>query len=199
MMLHLDSERDIKWFYRLLPLYRSCLGKLFCYETNSNIDDNLKLVMEGLNIKNGRKRIRFVYDTCCMIIDKHDMGCNKCGFRDNRCYVQQLGCNKDTCGCCRWCRYRRNEGCPTSNLACKLFNCSEVTTRYEVIGFSDLPLLKLLNMRRQLIVKSDYFSLREDVLRDLYSISIIYTTIRILVRYWENARVIMKTKKTTSN
>ena len=56
------------------------------------------------------------------------------------------------------CKYQTNHGCSTNNLACKLFNCSEVIKRYEVITYKDLKLLKVLSLKNQFIVKSDYFS-----------------------------------------
>ena len=89
-------------------------------------------------------------------------------------------------GCCRKCLYQTNKGCPTKNLACKLFNCSEVTSRYDVIKYDDLKLLKLLSLKNQFIIKSDYFSTREDVLKDLYSYSLTYATLRIVCRLVKN-------------
>ena len=63
-----------------------------------------------------------------------------------------------------------------------ILNCNNVTKRYEVITYKDLKLLKVFSIKNQFIVKSDYFSKEEDVLKDLYSYSIIYSIIRIIIR-----------------
>ena len=60
------------------------------------------------------------------------------------------------------------KGCTTKNLTCKLFTCSEVEKRCQVIKFDDLKILNLLSYRNKMILKSDYFSKREDVINDLY-------------------------------
>lgn len=98
--------------------------------------------------------------------------------------------NNYTCGCCRLCPYKSCKGCTTKNIACKLFNCSEVTKRHKMLQYIDLKLLKVLSIRQRIIVKSDYFSKREDVLKDLYSYSFIYSCFRIFYRIIKN--IIMK-------
>ena len=98
-------------------------------------------------------------------------------------------------GCCRKCLYQTNKGCPTKNLACKLFNCSEVTSRYDVIKYDDLKLLKLLSLKNQFIIKSDYFSTREDVLKDLYAFTLTYSILRVISR---NIRNFISTTKNSN-
>ena len=179
MVVRIDNEIDIKNFYRKLFWYKSFWYKKVYFETNSN-DENIKLLIKGLNIKKRKKRITYVYDTCCDIIDNDTKGKNICGFKNCKCYTQY--CNNYSYGCCRLCIYVTEKGCSSKNLACKLFNCEEVRKRYKVINYKDLKLLKLLSLRQRFIVKSDYFSSREEVLKDLYSYSIIYATIRIIYR-----------------
>ena len=179
MVVTIENEKDIKKFYKRLFWYKSFLFKKVYFETNSN-DKDINLIVKGLNIKNRKERIAYVHDTCCDIIDNDTKGKNICGFKDCKCYTQR---GKDTCnGCCRVCIYVTNNGCPSKNLACKLFNCEEVRKRHKVITYKDLKLLKLLNLRQRFIIKSDYFSNREEVLKDLYSYSIIYATMRIVYR-----------------
>ena len=78
--------------------------------------------------------------------------------------------------------YQSKKGCQTKNLTCKLFTCSEVEKRCQVIKFDDLKILNLLSLRNRMILKSDYFSKREDVINDLYYGSILIWTIRIVFR-----------------
>lgn len=114
-----------------------------------------------------KKRITYIYDNSCKLVDDNTKNINICGFKNGKCYVQQrlksVKCN----GCCRMCIYQTKRGCPTKNLVCKLFNCSEVASRYDVIKYEDLKLLKLLSLKNRIIIESDYFSKREDVLKDL--------------------------------
>lgn len=100
-------------------------------------------------------------------------------------------------GCYGKCLYQTNKGCPTKNLSCKLFNCSEVTSRYDVIKYDDLKLLKLLSLKNQFIIKSDYFSTREDVLKDLYSYTFTCSMLRIVYRLVKNYIHNEKKKNTT--
>lgn len=184
MKININSWKKKQFFYKFMFIYRGILGKAFCFE--SALDDkDLQLVIEALNIKNRRKRIIFIYDKACELLD-NSICKNKCGFKNGQCYVQRKLKNNKFNGCCRMCIYQSNNGCLTKNLTCKLFNCSEVKSRYKIYNFKDLKILKVLNLRQQVIVKADYFSSREEVLKDLYSYSIIYSTLRIVYRYMKN-------------
>lgn len=168
-----------------LLLYKSTFFKYFKFETDSNDIQDI-IIVKALNIKNRKKRITFIYDSTCDYIDNFYKNKNICGFKNCQCYVQRKNNNNLKNGCCRKCIYITDNGCVTKNLACKLFNCSEVYCRRKVIKFEDLRILKLLSLRQRLIIKADYFSLREDVLKNLYSYSIIYSTIRIVIRLLNN-------------
>jgi len=171
--------------YIFLPLYKSILFRFCKFETNSNDVQN-NIIINALNIKNRKKRITYIYDATCKFIDDFYNDKNICGFKDCQCYVQQEKNNNLKYGCCRKCLYKTDKGCPTKNLACKLFNCSEVYCRRKVITYKDLKTLKVLSLKQRIIVKSDYFSLREDILKDLYSYSIFYSTIRMIFRLIKN-------------
>lgn len=135
-----------------------------------------------MNIKNRKQRITYIYDTACQQIDDHYQNKNICGFKNNKCYVQQKLKNGTINGCCRMCMYQSLKGCTTKNLTCKIFTCSEVEKRCQVIKFNDLKILNLLSYRNKMILKSDYFSKRKDVINDLYYGSFLLWTIRIVVR-----------------
>ena len=161
------------------------------------VNDKIQQMINGLNIKNRYKRITYVYDTACNIIDSNTKGLNVCGFKNNKCYIQQKQNNGKCNGCCRLCKYQNSNGCPTKNLACKLFNCSEVKKRYKTIEYKDLAILKLLSLKNRLIVKSDYFSTREEVLKDLYAYTLTYSILRIFFRSIRN--LISKTKNSNQD
>lgn len=183
----INNYSDYNKFLKKLNIYKSILyyNTLFVVKNNTN-DNMIDYIVNALNIKNRKKRITYIYDNSCKLIDDNNKNINICGFKDDKCYVQRK-LKKEKCnGCCRKCLYQTNEGCPTKNLACKLFNCSEVTSRYAVIKYDDLKLLKLLSLKNQFIIKSDYFSTREDVLKDLYAYTLTYSTLRIVYRLFKN-------------
>ncbi len=183
----INNDKDYNKLLKKLYIYKSILYYNTLFVVKNNINDKmLNYIIDALNIKKRKKRINFIYDQSCHLIDEKNKGINICGFKNERCYVQRKY-NKGKCnGCCRMCIYQTKNGCSTKNLTCKLFNCSEVRKRYEVIDYNDLKLLKVLSLKNQLVIKSDYFSKREDVLKDLYSYTLTYSTLRIVYRLIKN-------------
>lgn len=194
----IESKEDYTKFIKRIVLYKSILyiNTEFQVERNQ-MNDKIQQIIKGLNIKNRCKRITYVYDTTCNIIDSNTKGLNICGFKNNKCYIQQKQNNGKCNGCCRLCKYQNSNGCPTKNLACKLFNCSEVKKRYKTIEYKELAILKLLSLKNRLVVKSDYFSTREEVLKDLYAYTLTYSILRIFFRSIRN--LISKTKNSNQD
>lgn len=194
----IESKEDYTKFIKRIILYKSILYINTEFQVKGcQVNDKIQQIIKGLNIKNRGKRITYVYDTACNIIDSNTKGLNICGFKNNKCYIQQKQNNGKCNGCCRLCKYQNSNGCPTKNLACKLFNCSEVKKRYKTIEYKDLAILKLLSLKNRLIVKSDYFSTREEVLKDLYAYTLTYSILRIFFRSIRN--LISKTKNSNQD
>lgn len=194
----IESKEDYTKFIKRIVLYKSILYINTEFQVKEcQVNDKIQQIIKGLNIKNRGKRITYVYDTACNIIDSNTKGLNICGFKNNKCYIQQKQNNGKCNGCCRLCKYQNSNGCPTKNLACKLFNCSEVKKRYKTIEYKDLAILKLLSLKNRLIVKSDYFSTREEVLKDLYAYTLTYSILRIFFRSIRN--LISKTKNSNQD
>ena len=168
----INCKKDYDKFVKKLNLYKSILFFNTYFRVNGKYFGELNYIIDALNIKNRRKRISYVYDSACEIIDDNNKKyrCDMCGFRNGKCYAQ-INTNKSN-GCCRMCLYQSNSGC----------NCSEVTKRFNTLKYEDLDILKILSIKNKILIKSDYFSSREDVLKDLYSISLTYSTIRVLYR-----------------
>ena len=137
-------------------------------------------IEKAKSIKGRYNRLAYIYDTSCSIIDDLHKGENICGFKCNKCIVQQKSKSDETNGCCRTCRYQSSKGCKTSNLTCKFFYCDEVKSKYKVYSFDDIELLKLLSRRQRFILKYDLFSSREEVLLDLYFGSLILSGFRLV-------------------
>lgn len=170
-----------KSFYFLLPLYKSFLFYFVKFKPSSNLTPQTKLVIKGLNIKNRRKRITYVYDKCCDIIENQEKGQNVCGFVNKQCFKQRVENKGEMYGCCSPLCVTEN-GCTTKNLSCKLIFCKEAKEKYKVLEYKDLILLKLLSLKNRLIVWSDFYSTREEVLGDLYCYTITFTLYRIAFR-----------------
>lgn len=166
--------------FKNLWLYKSIFfrNKKFTLESDDPI---VNIIINALNIKKRKERINYIYDSTCKYIDDDVKGKNICGFKDGKCYVQQLKENGIN-GCCRRCIYQSDKGCLTSNLTCKLFNCGEVKCRHNVIVYDDLKMLKVLSLRQRVILKHSYFSSREEVLKDLYIGSLFIFGIRLVIR-----------------
>lgn len=180
-IIKINDEAALDKFYQKLFFYKRFWYKKTTFVLESNYEE-LKPIIKALNIKKRKPRITYIYDEACKQIDNHYQNKNICGFKNNKCYVQQKLNNGTINGCCRMCMYQSEKGCQTKNLTCKLFTCSEVEKRCQVIKFDDLKILNLLSLRNRMILKSDYFSKREDVINDLYYGSILIWTIRIVFR-----------------
>lgn len=195
-IITINNYNDYNKFLKRINIYKSILYYNTLFEVKNNINErNIDYITNALNMKNRKKRIEYVYDQSCKLIDWKNKGINICGFENGKCWVQRKIKNGKCNGCCRKCIYQTSNGCSTKNLSCKLFNCTEVRSRYNVIRYNDLKLLRLLSKKNQIIIKSDYFSKREDVLKDLYSYSLIYSTFRIfyrLIRNYINVNKIIK-------
>lgn len=180
-LIKINNQTALDKFYRKLFFYKSFIFKKTKFTVETNYEE-LKPIINALNIKKRKPRITYIYDEACKQIDNHYKNKNICGFKNNKCYVQQKLQNGTINGCCRMCLYQSTKGCTTKNLTCKLFTCSEVEKRCKVIKFDDLKILNLLSFRNRMILKSDYFSKREDVIKDLYYGSFFLWTIRIVIR-----------------
>lgn len=184
----INNEHDLNKLIKNIKYYK---GLFYCnteFIIKNNLQDkNVELIMNALNIKNRKKRIEYIYQQACNLIDKNNKGKNICGFKNNKCYVQRKLNNGKCNGCCRKCLYQSENGCTTRNLACKLFNCSEVKSRHKTIKYEDIKILKVLSLKNQFIVKSDYFSREDDVLKDLYCYTYTLSTIRIVYRLIRNS------------
>ena len=192
----INNSNDYNNFLSKINIYKSILYCNTLFVVKNNIKNQMiDYIINALNIKNRKKRIVYIYDSSCELIDDNTKNINICGFKNNKCYVQRKIKNGKCNGCCRKCLYQTNEGCPTKNLACKLFNCSEVRKRFDAITFDDLKLLKLFSLKNRLVIQSDFFVRREDVLKDLYAYTLTYSGIRIIYHQVRNIIYLHKFNK----
>ena len=190
-VLFIENEKNLKTLF----LYKSFLYHFVNFrleEDKYEIGD----IVAALNIKNRKKRVEFIYDRACDEINDFFANKNVCNFKNGQCGIHRKLKNNKFNGCCRKCIYQTPNGCPTKNLACKLFFCSYVKDRYKVIELKDLKILKALYFRQRAIIKYDYFSSREEVINDLYLNSYIIGTVRVFYRLIKNQfKLLFKNKR----
>lgn len=188
--IKIKNKKDLDKFIKKICLYKSIFYKFTRFNIDSKYD--LKIIEKALNIKTRRKRIIFIYDKACLILNSQYEGIDVCHFKDNKCIVQQKLNNGTANGCCRVCRFQSCTGCKSSNVACKLFYCYEVKNKYKMLEFDDLDILKILSIRQRILLKSNYFSSREEILIDLYIGSLVIGGFRILYRIGKTCLFNMK-------
>lgn len=171
-------------FIKKLPLYRSFPFRFINFDIKTD-NEELESIVTALNIKNTRNRVAFVYDKTCEIVDKFYKGKNICGFKNGQCRVQKNKRSDKMNGCCRYCKYQSDRGCTTANIACKFFNCDEVRKDNDVLEFDDVAILKVLNKRQRTLLRSDYFSKRENVIDDV-SLGLFLGTAKMYMRLIKN-------------
>lgn len=162
---------------KLLFLYRSLLFKFVKFDTK---ESNLKQIVQALNIKKRKERIEFIYDEAIKVINNYYSD-DLCKFIDNKCIAARKYKKDKINGCCRLCAHQNNKGCKVNNLSCKLFYYNAALDNIKELNINDIEILKCLNKRQRFILKSDYFSTREEVIKDLYY-GIVIVTIRIYYR-----------------
>lgn len=178
----LSGKRNFKFEYK---------NKLYDKELNENKEiKQVSLLVEALNIKDKRKRLRFVYDKSCELLDDDFYGKNICEFKDNKCIHDRLY-NASCDGCCktndglRRCKYLENHRCKTKCLACKFHICHCIRQNGYKYKVNDIYMLKYIyNWKQKIIVYSNFFMTPEEVLDDVYKNSLIYWAFKKKKDYW---------------
>lgn len=151
------------------------------YKKESNIKEirQITQVIEALNIKDKKKRLKFIYNKACDILDDDFYGKNVCGFKNNKCLKDRTKNNKCD-GCCRCsdnnkhCKYLINHICSTRCLACKFYICSIIKNKGYKYKVNDILVLKyLLNWKQKIMIYSDFFMTVDEVVYDLYKNNIV--------------------------
>lgn len=154
-------------------------GKLYDKESDNKVIRQVTQVAEALNIKDYKKRLSYVYDKACDLLDDDFYGKNVCEFKDNKCMYARTE-NTSCDGCCRTrdgkrvCVYLKNHICSIRCLACKFHVCKYVRKKGLRYKVNDLLVLKyLLNWKQKIIVYLNFFKKKEETVNDLFRNSII--------------------------
>ena len=73
-----------------------------------------------------------------------------------------------------------------------------VTNNHKVVKYGDLKMLKLLSLRQRIMIRSSFFSTREQILNDLYAGSIVLYAFRIVTREINRSIELARLKKTNA-
>ena len=147
---------------KLLFLYRSILFKNIYFKTNNK---KLNNIVKALNTKNKKERIAYVYEEAIKEINTY-YSKDLCQFINGKCIVQRTTNSNHINGCCFKCPIVTNKGCPSSNFACKLIYCKTAIGNMKKINFNDVTILKCLSIPQRLVILSDFFVKKEEIIED---------------------------------
>ena len=180
-IIKINNKNDYIKFLNKIWFYKSVLYKNVKFRVEGKNYEYLDIIVNALNIKKRKKRIEYIYDQACELMDKK-MDLNICAFKNDQCLIQRRNKNNHYNGCCLSCKHQNKGTCDTKNLACKLFYCPTIKKKYNVLKMKEIDFLRLFSLRQRLILKLDFCSSREEVLKDLYSYSFILSFIAITFR-----------------
>lgn len=149
---------------KLLFIYRTFLFRFCTFNTDK---DDMKAIVNALNIKNRKKRITYIFDEAIRTLNTYYSE-DLCKFEDGKCIVQREKNINRVNGCCRLCPIVTDKGCPSVNITCKLIYCKRAIGNIKLLDINDIKILKCLSFVSRLIILSDTFSTREEVIKDLY-------------------------------
>ena len=182
MNIIINNQKDYKKFINKIIIYKSFLYRNIQFKLENNIqNEELNIIINALNIKNKNKRIEYIYDEICKILNKK-IDFSICKFKNNKCIIQRKNNSKNYNGCCLKCKNLKNGQCNTENITCKLLYCPSIKKKHKIVKMKDIQLFKLFSIKQRLILKFDFFSTREEVLQDLKSHLFIITTHKIFKR-----------------
>ena len=168
--IEITNESEYRQFLRKLPLYKSLLFRFAEFRVNSAVfPETVREIAEALNMKRRRERIRYIYDRACEYVDRYNAENGIfCAFSDGMCEDPKHQRLKN--GCCYICHLVTAEGCPTRNLACKLFYCDHMAAKYgdRLLTADRIDLLRLLSPSQRLIARENVYVTRQTQLRQLY-------------------------------
>ncbi len=148
---------------KLLFLYSTFLFKKVNFTCSKK---ELNNIVDALNIKNKRNRIKFIYDEAVKYINKY-YSKNLCKFIEGKCIVQRMMGSSNINGCCMRCPLVTDKGCPSSNLMCKLVYCKTALGNMNLLKFTSIKILKCLSIKERVILCSSFMLDKEQVIDDM--------------------------------
>lgn len=164
--LVIKNEKDFKKFCYLIWFYKHLKTKFTLDNTYNIHQDELKKIIELLNIKDKQKRLDLIYDYICGLIDKEYILTNFCEFKNDQCLCQRIKHNPRINGCCQDCENLKNGNCSIKAITCKLYFCPFIKKRKKAFRYQDNLITKyFLNFKQKLIFKYTPFTDKKEMLR----------------------------------
>lgn len=173
-----NLKKHIRWY--------GIISHFISVRVSGDISENDRVLVNALQIKGRKKRIIYIYDNACERIDNYNTeNCLWCDFKDGRCgdnHKSRIN------GCCADCMHQTDKGCPTKNLACKLFNCSVLKNHHgdKLLTMKDFPEFGILSWQQRYIIKYSLYCYRETAVNLItigsFSIFTMYYAVTLPVR-----------------
>ena len=160
--IQINSEEEYQAFLKRIPLYRSVLCRFTTFAISGTVHpEELKDFETALNLKNRKKRITFLHDRICDIIDQYNAANGiVCHYNsDGICEDPKHQTRKN--GCCCHCYLQTSTGCPSRNLSCKFYFCDHMCKKFRPLTMKDIELLRMFTPSERQIIKENVFVKRE--------------------------------------
>ncbi len=157
----INSEEEYQAFLKQLPKYRGLRGRFTTFAITGTVHkEELKDFETALNLKNRRKRMTFLFDRACDIIDRYNEENGiTCSYNsEGICEDPKHQTRKN--GCCCHCYLQSSTGCPSRNLSCKFYFCDHICKKFRPLTMEDIDLLKMFNWSEREIIKNNVFVTR---------------------------------------
>ena len=153
---------------------------------NSIYTDDLINSLKVILNPDAKKSCEFIYDTVCEYLDLELSKNNFCDFQNDKCIASRANATAHpTMGCCysfeyapffdlrltknvELCKHLNCKSCKTRCITCKLFTCTYL--KKQNIKFDTHKILLLdcfFNKKQHLIITSNFFKTREEILDKL--------------------------------
>ena len=167
--IEIGNEEEYQEFLRRLPKYRGLRYRATEFTARSKVHPKrVADIVTALNIKNRRKRIEYLFDRACDIIDAHNEAEGIiCHYNaDGICEDPKHQTRKN--GCCCHCYLQSSSGCPSRNLSCKFYFCDHMCGKHRPLTMEDIDLLRLFTASQREIIKNNVFVTRKAYINMLW-------------------------------
>ncbi len=164
--ISINNEEDYQAFLKKLPKYRGIRGRFTDFVITGSVHtEELQDLSKALNIKNRRKRITYIYDRACDIIDSYNEKNGICCRYNDQGICEDPKHQTRKNGCCCHCYLQSSSGCPDRNLSCKFYFCDHICKKFKPLTMEDIDLLKMFTVSQREIIKNNVFVTRKTYIK----------------------------------
>lgn len=142
--------------------------------------------LKALFIDDIKQQYEYIYDTVCNYLDFKFKQNNFCDFKNDKCIANRLNISAHpNMGCCysfvyagffdiqlikniRICQHLDFKNCKAKCISCKLFTCKYLKRKNIIFNSHNILLLDcFFNKKQHLILESNFFKTREEIIQKL--------------------------------